>query len=368
VSPGTESQPTIERVDAEVYTVPTEQEEADGTLSWSSTTLVLARVSGGGNEGLGYTYGSAAAASLIGAELAEAVRGRCIFDVPTSWQAMQRCVRNIGRSGVAANAISALDMALWDLKARLLQQPLAMVLGRCRDSVPVYGSGGFTNYSDSKLREQLHAWVDRDGCQWVKMKVGSDASRDPHRVRTAREVVGEAGLFVDANGAYGTKQALSLAASFADCNVSWFEEPVSSDDLRGLHFVREHAPARMEIAAGEYGYTLDYFRCMLESGAVDVQQIDVTRCGGITAFLRAAALCEASHIDCSTHCAPAAHLHVACAAPGLRHMEWFHDHVLIEQRFFDGAPEVRAGRIQPDLSRPGIGLSFKHSDAKAYRI
>jgi L-alanine-DL-glutamate epimerase-like enolase superfamily enzyme len=278
-------------------------------------------------------------------------------------------VRNLGRDGLAANAISALDAALWDLKAKLLGIPLATLLGRFRAAVPIYGSGGFTTYSDEDLRDQLSGWVERDGCRSVKMKIGTHPERDPHRVREAKRAIGEQALFVDANGAYSHKQALALAQRFAaEADVRWFEEPVSSDDLAGLALVRERAPAGMDIAAGEYGYDTDYFRRMLAAGAVDVQQADATRCGGYTGFLQVAALCEAHHIDLSAHCAPALHLPVACAAPRFRNIEWFHDHVRIERMLFDGAPKPRDGAIEPDLARPGIGLAFKFQDAERLRV
>jgi L-alanine-DL-glutamate epimerase-like enolase superfamily enzyme len=280
---------------------------------------------------------------------------------------MQRSVRNLGRQGLAACAISAVDTALWDLKAKLLGLPLALLLGSRRDAVPIYGSGGFTTYGDGELRDQLAGWIERDGCAWVKMKIGTHPARDPHRVAVARAAIGDRGLFVDANGALTVKQALALAERLArEADVLWFEEPVSSDDLTGLELLRRRAPAAMEIAAGEYGYDADYFRSMLAAGAVDVQQADATRCGGITGFLQVAALCDAYHTDLSAHCAPALHLPVACAVPGLRHLEWFHDHVRIEHMLFDGAPTPKQGAIRPDLSRPGLGLVFKQHDAERY--
>ena len=279
---------------------------------------------------------------------------------------MQRTVRNLGLEGLAATAISAVDMALHDLKARILDLPLATLLGRYRDAIPIYGSGGFTTYTDNELQNQLGGWVERDGCVFVKMKVGTNPQDDPRRVAVAKKAIGNATLFVDANGAYAVKQALEFATCFAEQDVGWFEEPVSSDDLRGLRVIRERAPAVMDVAAGEYAYTTWYVRSMLEAGAVDVQQADVTRCGGITAFLQIAALCEAFQTDLSGHCAPASHVHVACAAPRLRHLEWFHDHVRIEQMLFDGAPIPKDGAIRPDLSMAGNGLVFKHQDAARY--
>ena len=363
-----ESHASIQTVQASAFRVPTDKPEADGTLSWDSTTLVTVEVEAGGQRGLGYTYSSAAIVALIEGELARSIDGADALEVPACWQAMQRAIRNLGRSGLVATAISALDAALWDLKGKLLQLPVAQLLGCCREAVPIYGSGGFTSYRDDELLAQLAGWVERDGCRWVKMKVGSQPDRDPHRVEIAKRAIGECTLFVDANGAYSGKQALALARRFQQQEVAWFEEPVSSDDLVGLRHVRERAPAGMEVAAGEYGYTLDYFRRMLGAEAVDVLQADITRCGGLTAFGRVAALCEAHHQDLSAHCAPSLHLHAACAAPRLRHQEWFHDHVRIEQLLFDGAPRPKDGRIHPDLSRPGLGLELKRADAERYRL
>jgi L-alanine-DL-glutamate epimerase-like enolase superfamily enzyme len=265
-------------------------------------------------------------------------------------------------------AISAVDSALWDLKARLLDLPLVTLLGSAHDRVPVYGSGGFTSYSIARLQEQLGGWADQ-GIPRVKMKIGTHPEDDLQRVRAAREAIGpEVELFVDANGAYSRKQALAFAEAFAELGVVWFEEPVSSDDLDGLHLLRDRAPAGMEIAAGEYGYELDYFRRMLAAGAVDVLQADATRCGGITGFLSVVPLCQAHHLELSAHCAPALHVHPCCATPPLRHIEYFHDHARIEQMLFDGAPTPIDGALHPDLSRPGLGLEFKHQDAEHYLV
>jgi L-alanine-DL-glutamate epimerase-like enolase superfamily enzyme len=357
----------VESVSARAYVIPTDKPEADGTFAWQATTLVVVEASAGGQTGLGYSYADRSITGLIAGPLAEAVRQHDAMDIGAAWIAMQRCVRNLGRQGLAACAISAVDTALWDLKGKLLGLPVALLLGRRRDTVPIYGSGGFTTYGDSELRDQLAGWVERDGCAWVKMKIGTHPAQDPRRVAVARAAIGDRGLFVDANGALTVKQALALAERFArEAGVLWFEEPVSSDDLAGLELLRWRAPAAMEIAAGEYGYDIDYFRSMLAAGAVDVQQADATRCGGITGFLQVAALCDAHHTDLSAHCAPALHLHAACAVPRLRHLEWFHDHVRIEHMLFDGAPTPTQGAIRPDLSRPGLGLAFKQRDAERY--
>jgi L-alanine-DL-glutamate epimerase-like enolase superfamily enzyme len=258
-------------------------------------------------------------------------------------------------------------VALWDLKARVLGLPLCKLLGMAHESVPVYGSGGFTAYSPERLAEQLAGWVEQ-GIPRVKMKVGSEPDDDPERVKLARHAIGpNARLFVDANGAYSRKQALDLAERFADdARVSWLEEPVSSEDLEGLRLLRDRAPAGMEIAAGEYGDDAPYFRRMVEAGAVDVLQADVTRCGGITELLRVGALCRAHNLPLSLHCGPAIHLHPGTALEQLVHLEYFHDHVRIEHMLFDGVVEPVDGTLVPDLERPGIGLELKRSEAGRY--
>jgi L-alanine-DL-glutamate epimerase-like enolase superfamily enzyme len=356
----------IRRVSVSAFTVPTETPESDGTLVWNSTTLVLVEAEAGGKVGIGYTYAAAAAAGLIRDLLAGVVERLDAMAIPAAWDVMVRALRNVGRPGTASMALAAVDAALWDLKARLLDLPLVTLLGPARASVPVYGSGGFTSYSIEQLQTQLDAWVSQ-GITQVKMKVGREPQRDIDRVRAAREAIGATTkLFVDANGAYSRKQALALAAAFADLGVSWFEEPVSADDLGGLRLLRDRAPAGMDIAAGEYGSDLVYFRRMLEAGAVDVLQADATRCAGISGFLQAAALAQGHLIPLSAHCAPSLHAHPCCAISGARHVEYFFDHARIETMLFDGALLPQDGALRPDLSRPGLGIEFKRADAERY--
>ncbi|BCM83779.1 enolase C-terminal domain-like protein [Methylobacterium indicum] len=358
--------PIIRTVRARAYTVPTDAPEADGTYAWDRTTIVVVHIEAGGETGLGYSYTDASAASLIERTLASRLAGLSVFDISRANDILWGTVRNIGRSGLAASAISALDTALWDLKARLLGLPLATLFGRVRERAEIYGSGGFTAYDDRHLCEQFGAFVARDGCRAVKMKIGSEPERDPARMAAAKGVIGSAALFIDANGAFTAKRALAMARAAERFSVAWFEEPVTSDDPQGMAAVRAAAPAGMEVAAGEYAYTLDAMQRLLTSGAVDVAQADVTRCGGYSGFLKMTTLCEAAHTDLSGHCAPALHMPVAVAAPRFRHLEWFHDHVRIERMLFDGAPVPRDGAIAPDLTRPGHGLTLKSTVADAY--
>jgi L-alanine-DL-glutamate epimerase-like enolase superfamily enzyme len=356
----------IEKIEVSAYTIPTDFPESDGTLEWDKTTIVVVTASAGRTQGIGYTYADLSTAKFIHSLLASVVEGRDVMDVSASWMAMLNTTRNLGHSGIASMAISAVDVALWDLKARLLQVPLVKLFGAVREAVPSYGSGGFTSYSIDKLQRQLSEWVG-SGMSMVKMKVGRNPVEDPLRVARAREAIGtQACLFVDANGAYTRKEALSLAMRFHEQNVTWFEEPVTSDDLEGLRMIRDRAPAGMEIAAGEYGYELPYFRRMLNAGAVDVLQADATRCGGFTGFLQTGALCFARSFPLSAHTAPLLHMHVGCALPSVKHVEYFHDHSRIEKMLFDGAPDPQSGALKPDLGRCGLGVELRCSDAARY--
>ncbi len=359
----------IHNTRATAFTIPTDAPEADGTFAWSSTTLIVVELSAGNTHAIGYTYSHPVTATLARDLMKQVVEGANPFDIPVLCAKMRILQRNFGSQGIAATALSAIDMALWDLKAKLLNLPLVKLLGGVRESAPVYGSGGFTSYTDAQLSTQLAGWVEQ-GTPRVKMKIGSCPDQDLGRVRTARQAIGEdAELFVDANGAYSCKQALEFAHKFhSEYKVSWFEEPVSSDDLRGLRLLRDQGPSGMDIAAGEYAWRVFDFCALLDAGAVDVLQADATRCGGITGFLAASSLAEAHNIPLSAHCGPSAHLHLACASLSLRHVEYFHDHVRIESMLFDGFCPPVGGAMHPDLSRPGLGFNLKHKDAEPFRI
>jgi L-alanine-DL-glutamate epimerase-like enolase superfamily enzyme len=359
---------TIRSGTARAYTVPTDEPEADGTLAWSSTTLIVIELHAADAVGIGYTY-SHRTAALVARELIEK---HCLDEDPLDtnklFAAMRSSQRNYGSEGIGATALSAIDIALWDLKAKLLDQSLSTLLGPIRISAPVYGSGGFTTYSDAQLDKQLAHWA-AQGIPRVKIKVGTHPDQDPHRIAGARKAIGdETDLFIDANGAYSRKQALYIAElAHSQHGVTWFEEPVSSDDLAGLRFLRNGAPAGMDIAAGEYGWSAKYLSSMIAAEAVDVVQADATRCGGVTGFMDVAAIADAHPIPLSAHCAPTIHMHLACAARPLRHVEYFHDHVRIESMLFDGfRPAELDGCMHPDFTRPGLGIKFKQKDAETY--
>lgn len=283
----------VSQVRVHAYKIPTESRESDGTLTWDSTSMVTVHLHAGGHIGFGYTYASVAAAIIIEDLLKPVIEGANVFGVPKLQADLILAVRNQGNAGLAMMAVSAVDVALWDLKAKLLNVSLAALLGNAHPEVLVYGSGGFTSYTDKQLQQQLSDWMTA-GIQHVKIKVGQHPTLDPKRVAMARAAIGEkAHLFVDANGAYQVKQAIQQAEMFNEYAVTWFEEPVPAEDHEGLRFIREHVPASVSITGGEYGSTPAYFKRMVADQVVDILQADATRCGGISGFIKAGHIAEA---------------------------------------------------------------------------
>jgi L-alanine-DL-glutamate epimerase-like enolase superfamily enzyme len=349
------------------YTVPTDAPESDGTFEWDSTTIVVVHAAAGGVTGLGYTYGPAALTGVIDGLLARVVAGADPLAPQAAYAEMHAALRNAGQPGMGALALSAVDVALHDLRARTLGVPLSKAVGAFGADVPVYGSGGFTSYSLERLAEQLGGWV-AEGIPRVKMKVGRSPADDGERLRVARDAIGDAELMVDANGAYDVSTAREWAARYGEAGVVWFEEPVSSDDADLMRRVRDGAPPGLAIAAGEYAWSGRDIRRLLEAGAVDVVQADVTRCGGLTELVRIDGLCAAHGTPLSLHCAPALGAHVGCALGQIVHLEYFHDHVRLESMLFDGVTPVVDGALRPDPSVAGHGLSLREADADRFRV
>ena len=362
----------IERIDVLACVIPVDGpdgRESDGTLEWDSTTCVIVQASADGRTGIGYTYADISAAHLIGSKLAGLTLGADALAPPALWRRMSQQLRNLGRPGAGAMAMAAVDIAVWDLRARLLGRPLLATLPAFHDQVPVYGSGGFTNYPTDRLVSQLAGWVEQ-GIPRVKLKTSRHPEEDPARLAAVRKAIGDdTELFTDANGALPRKEALRWAWRFRDeFGVSWLEEPVSSDDVTGLRQIRAAGPPGLEIAAGEYGFVLADFARLLGADAVDCLQADVTRCGGITGLLQVAGLSAAHQVDLSAHCAPAVSAHAFCAVERLRHLEYFHDHVRIESLLFDGTLSPAGGALRPDPSAPGLGLELRAADAARYQV
>ncbi|MCA1217428.1 enolase C-terminal domain-like protein [Streptomyces sp. 8L] len=364
--------PAVDRLDVTVCTVPAESPAADATPAPPATTVVLVEAVAGDTAGLGWTYGDPAVGRVVTGALAPVVRGRGAYDVPAAHDAMNRAVRGLGRPGLVTAAISAVDIALWDLKARLIGLPLTALLGAVNREVAVYASGGYVPYGQARLERQLRGWTEDLGIPRVKIKIGEDRGRAPQRdldrVHVAREILGPVPeLYVDADGGYSVKQAVRIAELCADDGVSWFEEPVPAEHPERLRQVRDAVMA--EVAAGEYGGEPAYFARLAQTGAVDCLQADVTRCGGITGWLRAAAVAESCGLEISGHGAPHAQAHVAAAVPNLRHLEWSHDHVRVESALFDGLLDPAGGTVEPGASgAPGLGLAVRREEVRRYRV
>ncbi|WP_405493136.1 enolase C-terminal domain-like protein [Nocardia sp. NBC_00511] len=356
----------IDEVTTDVFRFPTTHPESDGTLTWDATTAVTVSIAAGHERGLGWTYTSPAAAIIIEQHLAPLLRGSSPDDITDTWLRMRKACRNLGVTGVVAHALSAVDIALWDLKTRLLQVPLSAWFGKVREAAAVYGSGGFVNLTDDQLSEQVIGW-EVAGCTAVKIKIGAEPERDVDRIALVHKLVGSrTQVMVDANGAYTPDEARRVGAELDRLGVVWFEEPVTSDDPDGLRRVRD--AVHCTVAAGEYIYTETDATRLID--AVDCLQLDLTRCGGYTGFHRAAVLAAAHHRDISTHGSPALHAGVATAVRRLRHLEWFTDHTELESLLVDGAPHVIDGRIGPrgtDADPYGHGMRLAAS-AAAYRI
>lgn len=359
--------PAVERLEVGAYTVPTDRPESDGTMAWDATTMIVVQAHAAGLRGLGYTYGPPATADLIARSLDAIARGADALTPQATWTQMRRALRNSGQQGVGAMALSAVDLALHDLRARLLAIPLCRALGGYRDAVPIYGSGGFTSYRPDEVAEQLGGWA-QQGIGRVKMKVGREPDQDPERLAAARSAIGDAtALMVDANGAFTPAQAGEWARHYAAYGVDYFEEPVSSDDIAGLRQVRSVAPRGMAVAAGEYSWSVFDAQRLLEGEAVDIVQADVTRCGGLTALVQIDSLCAARNRPFSAHCAPAITAHAGCALGQLIHLEYFHDHVRLERLLLDGTLAPQGGALRPNLDSPGNGLRLRARDAERYR-
>ncbi|MGN6744424.1 MAG: enolase C-terminal domain-like protein [Amnibacterium sp.] len=357
---------TLGRLTTGVYTVPTAQPETDGTAAWDATTVVTVTAEADGETGLGWSYTDPRAAGVVDGVLAPLVAGRDPDDLPELRHRMLAATRNMGATGVVASAISAVDIALWDLKARRHGLSIAQLVGRAHPSVPVYGSGGFTDYTDEHTAAELRGWLEL-GIRNVKIKIGASWGahpvRDLERIALARRVVGDdVGLFVDANGGYSVGEAIRAERAFRDLGVIWFEEPVSSDYPHTMADVRRAALA--DVAAGEYVWRLADAAALVTAGAVDCLQLDVTRCGGYSGWLEAAAYAGGHGLQVSGHCGQHLTAHIAAATPNARHLEYFIDHLRVDTALFDGLLPVEDGRLAPDPAVPGHGMRLAASAAR----
>lgn len=323
--------------------------------------LAVEVVTDGGERGLAVGYAPPGARAVVHEVLGPALGGRDPGIVGELWAEMMWAVRDFGRGGVALQAVSAVDLALWDLKARTEDLPLFRLLGAVREEVSAYASGGFTSTPIGDLVSEVRGFV-ADGFGAVKMKVGTAfgtrEAEDLARVAAVRDAIG-AGveLYVDANGAYGVEQAIHMAERFAAHDVRLFEEPLPPTDVSGLAAIRRETP--IPIAAGEHEYEASGLRRLVEAGAVDVLQPDLLRVGGISGWLQAAAVAAEHDIPILSHAAQLASLHAGCATSGSLATEYLAIQADMDRRWYAEVPEPSAGRWAPFADRPGLGLELR---------
>lgn len=346
---------SIDKLEVKYFEIPTETPERDGTLEWLSTGLVTLELYSGSHKGLGYTYADRATASFLVEHALPYLKGKDESQHFLMLDVLKRKYRNLGNAGVTSMALSAVDIALWDLRASVLNISIQNLLGIRRECTPFYGSGFFLDDNSQDLMRQLEKFQNM-GIDSFKMKIGDGFNSDISRMKDMRMRIGdEASLFVDANGYYGHKEALELSREMEKFNVSWFEEPISSDDINGLQFLKDRFPFKVNLVAGEYCYQITDVLRLIESKAVDIIQVDATRCEGVTGAMRASQLAHAYNLPVSTHCAPLLHGNIGLSLENLYISEHFYDHTRIEEKYFTHKGSYIDGAYWPSSDQIGFG-------------
>ncbi|MCH8115744.1 MAG: mandelate racemase/muconate lactonizing enzyme family protein [Chloroflexi bacterium] len=327
-----------------------------------------------GLEGLGVGQARPphAIREIIERELKDLFIGEDPFNIEKLWNDMFWRMRNYARKGVALQALSSIDIALWDLKARALGLPLYRLLNPRYESVPVYGSGGWTNMTEEELVEEALGFVER-GIPRYKMKVGKDfgnAEReDVQRVAAVRKAVGDdVEIYVDANMGYNVKQAIRMSHKFEDYDVRWFEEPILADNVEG--FAQISRATQIPIATGENEYTRHGFKELIVHGGVDIVQPDVGRVGGVTEWMKVASLADSFGLSIAPHGVPNVHLQLCMAIPNLKVVEYFAGGWVTVGRtgFFTEVPVPVDGMWAPFPDKPGLGFELDPDAVKKYSV
>lgn len=308
-----------------------------------------------GLEGMGFSYSKRAGGRAQYAhlqEVCEVALGQDPSDIERIYDSLLWAGASVGRSGVATQAIAALDVALWDLKAKRAGLPLAKLLGSYRDSCRVYNtSGGFLQASLEEMREKASASLE-DGMGGIKIKVGQpDWRLDLERSRAMREHLGDLPFMVDANQQWDRARAVRMCRELEDLDLVWIEEPLDAWDAVGHAQLSQRFDT--PIATGEMLTSVPEHMALIDAGYRGIVQPDVPRIGGITPFRRFATLAAHHHLALAPHYAMEIHLHLAATypiEPWVEHFEWLNP--LFEERI-----EIRDGRIWvPD--RPGLGFTL----------
>ncbi|MEM6354773.1 MAG: mandelate racemase/muconate lactonizing enzyme family protein [Pseudomonadota bacterium] len=358
----------IENVRADHYMIPLPSALEDSMHGrMEGFEVVTARVrDADGAEGVGYTFtcgvNGGAIADILGREMAPRVAGRDADLIEAIWKDLWWAFHYGGRGGPTVLALSALDMALWDLKAKRAGLPLWRLLGGYNARVPCYAGGIDIHLSPEELVEQTHQNRAK-GHRSIKMKVGRPLLReDVAKIAAMRDAFGpDMALMVDANMAYTTDAAIRAARAFREFDLTWFEEPIPPDDPLGhARVLREGG---VPVATGENLRSLWDFRVLIETGGVSFPEPDVTNCGGVTPFIKIARLAEAFHLPVTSHGAHDITVQLLAACPNRSYLE---AHGFGLENYVEEPLVIEDGHaIAPD--RPGHGVAFDWERLEALR-
>ena len=353
----------IKDVKVHLVSMPITAGFADATRKVEMIGYTIVRVTTeDGIEGFGVTYhevGGEATKVLIEKNIAPRLIGKDPFETEVIWQDMFQYLRGVGRKGLMFCALSAVDIALWDLKGKIIDMPLYRLFGGNQTEIPVYGSGGWTSYDDDELVEEMKQIV-ASGYKHIKFKVGYEGGKNPRRdlerVRKVREAVGpEIGIMLDANNCWDAATGARFANQVKDYDIMFLEEPVFADDIPGLRKYKQSTD--LPLATGEHEYTKWGARDLILNNAADIVQLDGTRAGGFTEMLKVAALTQAWNLKFAPHAMENIHIHLVSACPNALFLERLIMFEEITRNIYIDAPEPVNGIMTiPDL--PGLGLKL----------
>jgi L-alanine-DL-glutamate epimerase-like enolase superfamily enzyme len=359
----------IKQITVDHYDIPLPSVLTDSTHGkMCHFAVVVARIkTESGAEGVGYTYtvgktGGSAVRAHIERDLSPVLMGADPRLTEKLWQKMWWTLHYVGRGGAATFAISAVDIALWDLKAREAGEPLWRHLGGCDARVKVYAGGIDLEMPLDALREQTRQNLDR-GYRAVKMKVGrASLKEDLARVAAVREVLGDAiPLMVDANMRWGVHQAIEASRALAEYGVYWLEEPTIPDDVEGHARIAAEGP--LPVATGENLHTIYEFQKMIARGGVAFPEPDLSNLGGVTAWMKVAHLAEAHNLPVTTHGVHDLHVHLLAAVPNASYLE---AHGFGLEAYIRHPMEIRDGIVVAP-ERPGHGVEFDFEKLEEHR-